>query len=139
MLVVATAINIITTISTLVWLGSHSIHTLLTLLLVTPALTIFIDSIVAILGKDAIQFKIYRAILFYTGWKDQGATKVPAITINSQNMIGKKARKYLKSQNLTEKEVETFQAILPNWEKSLDSLITLCKNINQYNNKLLVK
>jgi hypothetical protein len=50
-------------------------------------------------------------------------------------MIGKKARRYLKSKKLTKEEKETFFTLIHNWEKSLDSLITLCKDLSKYQSK----
>ena len=63
---------------------------------------------------------------------------MPALTALSKNMIGKKARRYLNSQNLTPAENETFYILMHQWEKSLASLVTLCKNLNKETNKKLI-
>jgi hypothetical protein len=116
-------------------MGPKSVNSTLALVITIPFLLVLTDSVLTILGKDTIQLKAIRSVLFYKGWQDQGASKVPAITAISQNMIGKKARRYLKSKNLTEEEKETFFTLIHNWEKSLDSLITLCKDLSKYQSK----
>jgi hypothetical protein len=137
-LTIASIISILTTLATCKILGPQSIHTSLAVLLILPAIFLLIDSILAILGKDTLQIKAARALLFYIGWKDQGASKVPALTTLSQNLIGRKARRYLNSQNLTPAENETFYTLIHQWEKSLASLVILCKNLNKETNKKLI-
>ena len=132
MLAITSITTIITTIFTSLFLGPQSVNNILALTITIPFLLIFIDSLLSILGKDAIQIKAIRSLVFYIGWQDQGASKVPAITVVSQNMIGRKARGYLNSKNLTQEEQETFYTLMHTWDKCLDSLITLCKDLKKY-------
>ena len=132
MLAITSITTIVTTILTSLFLGPQSINGFLALTITIPFLLILIDSLLSILGKDAIQIKAIRSLVFYIGWQDQGASKVPAITVVSQNMIGRKARGYLNSKNLTQEERETFYTLMHTWDKCLDSLITLCKDLKKY-------
>lgn len=119
---------IVTTISALIWLGSSNIKPLYVLIL-TPAILLLIDSLITLHGNDSLSLKTIRFLTIYLGWKDQGASKVPATAVLSNDLIGKKAKKYLKRQNLASEEIETFYVLIAEWEGNLDSLVTLCKTL----------
>jgi hypothetical protein len=102
-----------------------------TFLIITPSLLLLIDSIIALHGNDTLSIKTTRLLVFYLAWKDKGPEKVPATAVLSRDSIARKAKIYLKSQNLSLAENENFYVLLSQWEGSLDSLITLCKNLEK--------
>ena len=122
---------IFTSLIALFWLGPQSVNSIILLLIITPSLLLLIDSISALHGNDTLSIKTTRLLLFYLAWKDKGPEKVPATAVLSEDSIARKAKIYLKSQNLSLAENENFYVFLSQWEGSLDSLITLCKNLEK--------
>jgi hypothetical protein len=122
---------IFTTILALFWLGPQSVNSILLIIIVTPSLLLLIDSISALHGNDTLSVKTTRLLIFYMAWKDKGPEKVPAVAVLSEDLIARKAKIYLKSQNLSLAENENFYVLLSQWEGNLDSLITLCKNLEK--------
>jgi len=119
---------VITVIVASIWLGTENLKPIY-LLPLTPIILLLIDSILALYGHDTLSLKTTRYLIFFLGWKDQGASKVPATTVLSNNLVGRKAKKYLKTQHLTPVESETFYTLISQWEGNLDSLVTLCKKL----------
>ena len=122
---------IFTSLFALFWLGSQSVNSIILFLILTPSLLLLIDSISALHGNDTLSVKTTRLLIFYLAWKDKGPEKVPAVAVLSEDLIARKAKIYLKSQNLSLAENENFYVLLSQWEGSLDSLITLCKNLEK--------
>jgi len=122
---------IFTSLLALFWLGPKSVNSIILFLIITPSLLLLIDSIFALHGNDTLSIKTTRLLVLYLAWKDKGPEKVPATAVLSSDLIARKAKIYLKSQNLSLAENENFYVLLSQWEGSLDSLITLCKNLEK--------
>jgi hypothetical protein len=129
LLLATSLVGIVTTvIGASIWLGTENLKSIY-LLLLTPITLLLIDSVLALYGHDTLSLKTTRYLIFFLGWKEQGSTKVPATTVLSNDLVGRKAKKYLKTQHLTSVESETFYTLISQWEGNLDSLVTLCKKL----------